>query len=479
MTAYYNEIDPKAAAWLRELIKAGAIAPGDVDERDIRDVRPSELDGFAQCHFFAGIGVWSYALRLSGWPDPESVWTGSCPCQPFSAAGKGGGFDDERHLWPAWFHLIEECRPPVVFGEQVASPDGLEWLDLVQTDMEATGHAFAPFDLCAAGFGAPHIRQRLFWVADANIERSQGRSERGHGPDQWIAGHGGVVGRMADSDGRHPSAEGLQRGGEQRQQSQDRLVSELADNQNERCGESGEDAGRVASGDRPQRLPTGSVPGRYVGSFWEDAEWLYCRDDKYRPVEPQPQQMADGSTESMGRLCDSRIAEVEREIANAFASESDAREAVCNLWRALSEEAIRGWPSGRPIGVYEAPVLLAFLRQLQEQGRPIAQGIPRQSKEDAEKRLRRVWVPESIACPSRQRGLDGQSPAEYSDPMRILSSILARHAQAAWGEAFDTHARTGFPLTHGSPARVGRLRGYGNAIVAEQAAAFIEAYMQC
>lgn len=169
--AYYNEIDPNAAQWLRNLIAAGHIAPGEVDERSIEDVAPDDLRGFTQCHFFAGIGVWSYALRLAGWPDNKPVWTGSCPCQPFSSAGKGAGFDDERHLWPALFHLISERRPELVFGEQVAGVNA--WFDLVQTDVEAVDYAFGLVPFPAAGVGAPHIRDRAYWVADASGERPQ------------------------------------------------------------------------------------------------------------------------------------------------------------------------------------------------------------------------------------------------------------------------------------------------------------------
>ena len=168
---YYNEIDPYAAQWLRNLIAAGHIAEGDVDTRSIKDVRADDLRPYVQCHFFAGIGVWSHALRLAGWPDDRPVWTGSCPCQPFSAAGAGKGVEDERHLWPEFHRLIAECRPPVVFGEQVASKDGLGWLDAVHADLEASGYAVGAADLCAAGIGAPHIRQRLWFVAHADNRR--------------------------------------------------------------------------------------------------------------------------------------------------------------------------------------------------------------------------------------------------------------------------------------------------------------------
>lgn len=60
---YYNEIDRFSAQWLRELIKRGLIADGEVDERDMRDVNPDELTGYRQLHFCAGIATWSYALR--------------------------------------------------------------------------------------------------------------------------------------------------------------------------------------------------------------------------------------------------------------------------------------------------------------------------------------------------------------------------------------------------------------------------------
>ncbi len=200
--AYYNEIDSFAAQWLRNLIAAGHIAPGDVDERSIEDVKPSDLAGYTQCHFFAGIGGWSYALRLAGWPDDQPVWTGSCPCQPFSAAGKGAGFSDDRHLWPAFYHLISQCRPAAIFGEQIASPDGLQWLDLVQADMESAGYATAAADLCAAGVGAPHIRQRLYWVANSvgkRCDREPVRHQQ-RAKDPQVARCGSAGGFWAGAD---------------------------------------------------------------------------------------------------------------------------------------------------------------------------------------------------------------------------------------------------------------------------------------
>ena len=284
MTAYYNEFDPKAAAWLRELIKQGHISDGVVDERSIEDVTPTELAGFTQCHFFAGIGVWSYALRRAGWADNRPVWTGSCPCQPFSAAGKGAGFVDERHLWPAFHHLISQCRPDVVLGEQVASKDGLAWLDLVQSDLEATGYASGAVDLCAAGIGAPHIRQRLWWVGkrlgNTDNARPQGHGQSGNinAPTGWQAA------------GRHGAEASVDVG--------------LADTV---CDEKYEKQLRPTKDERKRStdefggcsLVDASTATGSTNGHWRDADWLFCRDGKWRPVEPGTSPLVNGAAARM------------------------------------------------------------------------------------------------------------------------------------------------------------------------------------
>jgi DNA (cytosine-5)-methyltransferase 1 len=177
---YYNDNDSFSVKWLKALIAEGLIPKGDVDDRSITEIKPNELDGYTQCHFFAGIGGWPYALRLSGWPEDRPVWTGSCPCQPFSVAGQGKGIKDERHLWPAFRWLIAQKRPATIFGEQVASSDGREWLSGVRLDLETMGYEVGAADLCAAGVGAPHIRQRLFWVAKSKSLRLQKPRQKQH-----------------------------------------------------------------------------------------------------------------------------------------------------------------------------------------------------------------------------------------------------------------------------------------------------------
>ena len=245
MTAYYNEFDPFAAAWLRELIKDGLIADGIVDERSISDVQPKDLEGFTQCHFFAGIGGWSAAARLAGWDDERPMWTGSPPCQPFSTAGNRKGQDDERHLWPVFFDLIRECAPPVVFGEQVAAAIRTGWFDDLQNDMEAEGYASAMAVLPACSVGAPHKRDRLFYVAE----------------------------RVADAHGSR-----------QREQREFRRSSYKAEDEDR-------EVNRVVEADT-------------LSNFWAGSEYIYCRDGKERqiPTEPALFPLAHGLPNRVGTL---------------------------------------------------------------------------------------------------------------------------------------------------------------------------------
>jgi DNA (cytosine-5)-methyltransferase 1 len=204
----YNEKDVHAAAWLRNLIAAGLIQKGEVDERSIADLRAPDLAGFDTAHFFAGIGGWPYALALAGWPSDRPVWTGSCPCQPFSAAGKRKGEADERHLWPAWFSLIRECRPDCIFGEQVGGNDGYRWVDGVRTDLEKEGYAVGVADLPACIAGSPHIRNRLFWVAyncGAGLARRTKQPTREKSATVKRSGSTGGVGVASVNGDRAPS----------------------------------------------------------------------------------------------------------------------------------------------------------------------------------------------------------------------------------------------------------------------------------
>ncbi|ECI3573949.1 DNA cytosine methyltransferase [Salmonella enterica subsp. enterica] len=313
--AYYNEIDPFAAQWLRNLIAAGHIAQGEVDERSIEDVTPDDLRGFTQCHFFAGIGVWSHSLRLAGWPDDRPIWTGSCPCQPFSAAGKGDGFADERHLWPHFFHLISERRPQHVFGEQVASGNANTWFDLVQADLEGMGYAFGLVPFTSAGIGAPHIRERAYWVANASSGRYDRRTEAagqeartgtGIAIGDGIGGLGNSNVTRLEGYGGNDGAAG--REGATGSAAAPGIHDGLANTDDEQhsiaisgCGHE-----HVSTGRQQDPAAYAGLRGDYrtleVNGFWRDADWLFCRDGKWRPVEPGTFPLVDGAAARLGRV---------------------------------------------------------------------------------------------------------------------------------------------------------------------------------
>lgn len=330
---FYNENDKKAAAWLRELIAQGHIAPGIVDERSICDIRPEELADFRQVHLFAGVGGWSLALRIAGVPDDARIWTGSCPCQPFSISGQGKGKRDKRHLWPFMRGLVagQKSRPAVVFGEQVASPAGRGWLAGIRADLEALAYAVGAADLCAAGASAPHLRQRLFWVGHG--------SGIGFAPG-WSGHHAGHVGAEPHANGQdgrlahgeHTRSQGRIQGriqGRKNAQGQDlpvnvgcgRTTSGLAYSQGERPQINGTHQAPIKR-DEPQgggatvglvnakrqrrageSLPILGTSGQGAQcNFWAECDTLPCLDGKLRRIEPGSFPLAHGIPARVGRL---------------------------------------------------------------------------------------------------------------------------------------------------------------------------------
>lgn len=318
---YYNEWDKGAAAWLRELIKQGQIPFGVVDERSITEVKPEDLDGFTQCHFFAGTGGWPLALRLAGVPEDAPLWTGSPPCQPFSAAGKQLGQFDPRHLAPVFLDLISECRPPVLFGEQVAPAIAKSWMCDLQAHLEredyAVGFAVPP----ACSVGAPHKRDRLFFGAhnlaeslrtERDGERIRGLGESNQAQRSRTAAEltgRSDSGRMAHTNNTRPQGrERVPERADEQSTGAGSVENELAYSSQRRRGEERENIRRFAVGNSEEGRTTRRSAGRSDNTanphhgFWSDADWLGCRDGKFRPVEPGTFPLANGIPARVGRL---------------------------------------------------------------------------------------------------------------------------------------------------------------------------------
>jgi DNA (cytosine-5)-methyltransferase 1 len=484
--AYYNEFDPFAAQWLRNLIDAGLIPSGDVDERSIVDVRSADLAGYAQCHFFAGIGGWPHALRLAGWPDDRPVWTGSCPCQPLSGAGLRKGHADERHLWPAFHDLIAERQPATVFGEQVANKDGREWYAAVQADLEAVGYACGAADLCSPGVGlewqetspaqwldwailhcpdpnlasemrhfadwagreivasAPNIRQRLYWVADAasagSFPSAQPRvcgGQEGSRPRHGESERRDAVGRLANATGSGQL-------GRRASQARDGAGSPRVESERFR------DAGGLADADRRQR--DGVAGGQGFPPARQATGW----------------DQGDGQPERCGEIDGLEHADRQGRDAGQLAAQADGHRGAAG-------------PDGGAERVADA----ASARLEKQRLQPGDDGQQQPTAERAGQAVgwladmpgeRREWGADTAGEAGRRRPEDGGA---------VGGRPGARHG--GWGNAdwlFCTDAvwrpvapRT-FPLASGIPHRVALLRGAGNAINPALAAQFIQAFSE-
>jgi DNA (cytosine-5)-methyltransferase 1 len=287
---YFNDNEKYVVQWLRNLYPDSV-----VDGRGVEELTADDVANYTRAHFFAGIGGWEYALTLAGWPETSPVWTASLPCQPFSTAGKRLGEQDERHLWPVFRNLVEQCLPPVIFGEQVASKDGRLWLSGVRADLEALGYAVGAADLCAAGIGAPHIRQRLYWVANANLESGQRRTGSLLRTQTAVSG-------TREQDGYQPN--GLGDGGEANRLDYApsiRLREQRPGQAVQMEGECTQRAGQYAQSVRAGQLSSG-LEGRSSAGYWDEFDVANLRDGTYRRVEPSSFPLAHGIPNRVGRI---------------------------------------------------------------------------------------------------------------------------------------------------------------------------------
>ncbi len=442
-SVYYNENDPYPAEWLRNLIAAGHLLEGDVDERSIIDVRPDDLRGYGQCHFFAGIGGWPLALRLAGAEHIENLWTGSCPCQPLSVAGQHKGHADERHLWPAFYGLIAERKPAIVFGEQVAGKLGREWLAGVRLDLEAAGYACGAADLPACSVGAPHKRNRLWFMANA---------------DNCQTEHLRVDSGRASSTKREVSSG----------------CSDVANSDSERLEGIGSDdnqEGRQGPDIRPA--------GLCDGTGWVGSIWLTGADGKARRVGTDFRKLGDGLRAGMAGLrarpeTATPFQEAESEVIR-YGQETSTKPAdvLRAVWGRVLSQPTPYETMGEQAGICQAEILLTFLCELHRRGGKA--DVPFSSEKAFAAAVRSVRKQTGSARTSHRRRHHEQQSSEHSDALQALSWILAQHAQEAWAIYRSENAAPMALLQRNIPARVGKLRAFGNAIVPQLAAEFIRA----
>lgn len=482
---YYNEWDSFAAEWLKELIKDGLIPDGEVDSRSIADVEPSDLKGFTQCHFFAGIGGWSRALQLAGWSSDRPVWTGSPPCQSFSTAGKRKGKDDERHLWPVFFNLIRECQPPTVFGEQVAAAIRYGWLDDLQTDFEREGYASAAVVLPSGSIGAYHKRDRLFFVADSRSERLQRRQEARQQCSKFERDNGSEIRPFARSSA---------------------AVSTVADSHNERHEWNSEDGRQAQRG------------SEHSGSI-SVADSTGCRHKQSEQFSNSRQGSSDKRQSDSSRNCESQ----HQLVADSIGERSKG---FCGGWqKGITEHSQTGYILGNPdsnrsqqgnetsetAGHRDTPDSASFWSEsvgdTEHDGSYEAEIGRSTGSGEADGGMLEFKGSDSLFCQSSvgntehngshesevRRGVieasdsgkegedfscesEGAGRSEISGDIRFWEYSTVIYCRDGKYRPIPTEPAL-FPLADGIPNRVGILRGAGNAIVPQAAAEIIKAYL--
>jgi len=212
------------------------------------------------------------------------VISGGFPCQPFSVAGKQKGKGDDRYLWPEMLRVIRELKPHWVLGENVPGILRIAG-DTVCQDMEREGYDVGIFDYEAAAVGAPHRRERIFFVGNAKHDGLSPATLSGR-PEKAGRDHAEGKNQTSKSEGASEPGNDEVVADADQQGLQGRFSAIVQECPGERiAGESGTYVCHTASAGLPDRanIPLGE-PGQESESQRPDG----------RPAEPRLGGMVDG-----------------------------------------------------------------------------------------------------------------------------------------------------------------------------------------
>lgn len=344
-----------------------------------------EIDPFCQKvlrKHWPGVPVYSDVRMLRGYMFGDiDVICGGYPCQPFSLAGQRRGAEDDRHLWPKMYRLIQESRPAWVIGENVAGHVSMG-LDEVLSDLETADYTCQTFNIPACAVDAPHRRERL-----------------------WIVAHAERIGRTLQRSSVEESAQQSFEGASGRTENETRNLPTMG-----QPHPLADARGATSSQCSRQRTSSDSSCGTGGCTRWS----------------PEP---------NVGRVVARLPNELDRGGVGEHTSEG-TREILRALQQTHKTETLQ-WTIGGLGGLQAAEVLFSAVCEYAGPPKPLG-NISLQSAEAPGLTMRSLWCDGQVACASCRRAAKKQRSREYPDVMRLVSQLLACDCRKSWVDGSGT-----------------------------------------